>query len=62
MHENEHCKCAKYINEQFESKYGGKWCVFLLPQNYGGSFVTHCEIGYISFTMGEFSIKIFQIS
>ena len=43
MHENEHCKCAKYIKDQFESKYGGTLCVFLKPQNYGSSSVTRYD-------------------
>lgn len=60
MHENEHCKCAKYIKDQFESKYGGTWCVFLKPQNYSSSSVTRYDNGYIDFTIGEFNIIIFK--
>lgn len=62
MHKDDHSKCVNYIKDQFVNKYGGSWCVFIRPRNYGNSFSYHCDNCYISFTMGEFSIVIFKSS
>ena len=55
-----HFDCAKYISNQFESKYGGNWCVILKAYGYGNSYFTYYNQGYINFTMGEFHVEIFK--
>ena len=62
MHKDDHCECVNYIKDQFVNKYGGCWCVFIRPQNYGNSISYYCDNCYICFTMGEFSIVIFKSS
>ena len=45
---------AKYIKEQLESRYNGKWCVNIKIQNYGFVFVSYYDSCYIKFDIGEY--------
>lgn len=57
-----HNKCAEYIKNKFDSKYGGNWAVILQPRGYGSfccSYMPNCSI---QFLMGEFEVIIFKTS
>ena len=51
---------AKYIKEQLESRYNGKWCVNIKIQNYGSTYTTYRDKCYIQFDIGEFTVTIFK--
>lgn len=59
---SDHSKCAKYIKEQFEKRFGGDWCVNLGTRNYGNIYFTYYDNCRINFQMGEFVVSIFKSS
>ncbi|KAK8837356.1 hypothetical protein M9Y10_036789 [Tritrichomonas musculus] len=59
-HYTSHFDCAKYIKEQFDSKYTGIWVAILRVRGYGSCYYSYSDNGHICFTMGEFIVDIFR--
>lgn len=50
-------KCAKYVKEQFENKYGGNWCVIITIHEYGDSNFSNFDKCYTCFIIGEYCVE-----
>lgn len=53
---------AKYVKEQLDAKYGGKWCVFINVQSYGNYYITFYENCHLIFSIGEYEVTVFKSS